>query len=509
VGIDLGTTYSVVAHLDGAGRPWTIPNAEGDAITPSVVLFEGASIVVGKEALKAAPLEPDRVARFAKRDMGSPVYSRAVGGQHLPPEVIQSLVLEKLRRDAEARIGPVRAVVITVPAYFNEPRRKATQDAGRLANLEVLDIINEPTAAAIAYGVQFGFLSPKGESAATETVLVFDLGGGTFDVTLMRIDGRSYRTLGTAGDVQLGGIDWDDRLADHVATAFRDRHHGIDPRTNPAGVERLSREVEEAKRALSARDAVTITFEHAGQAVRVSVTRDQFEAMTADLLDRTRFTTRRLLSDAGVEPGALTRILLVGGSTRMPMVSRMLREELGREPDRSLSADEAVAHGAAIYAGLITDSAASLGGVSVRNVNAHSLGVLAIEHATGRDRNRVLIPRNSPIPIERRGRFQTRRDNQSSVEVRVIEGGDASGAGATALGTFLVRDLPPGLPAGTPIEVAFRYMANGRLEVEARLPTVGARAEERFDRAGGLGVEQVEHWRDRLRSGLGPLDLSS
>jgi molecular chaperone DnaK len=509
VGIDLGTTYSVIAHLDAAGRPWTVPNAEGDAITPSVVLFDGDRIVVGKEALKAASLEPDRVARYAKRDMGSPVHSKAIGGQHLPPEVIQSLVLEKLRVDAEARLGTVRAVVITVPAYFNEPRRKATQDAGRLANLEVLDIINEPTAAAIAHGVQFGFLSPKGESPAPETVLVFDLGGGTFDATLMRIDGRSYRTLATAGDVQLGGLDWDNRLIDHVATAFRDKHHGIDPRSNPSGLERLAREVEEAKRSLSARETVTITFEHAGQAVRVPVTRDQFEAMTADLLERTRFTTSRLLSEAGVKPAELTRVLLVGGSTRMPMVARMLRDELGREPDRSLAADEAVAHGAAIYAGLITDSAAALGGVSVRNVNSHSLGVLAIEHATGRNRNRVLVPRNSPLPIERRGRFQTRRDNQKSVEVRVIEGGDASGEGATMLGTFLVKDLPPGLPAGTPIEVVFRYMANGRLDVEAWLPTINARAEERFDRASGLGVEQVDHWRDRLRSGLGPLDLTS
>ena len=211
VGIDLGTTFSLVAHLDSAGRPWTIPNAEGDMLTPSVVLFEGSSVVVGKEAVKAAALEPERIAQFVKRDMGSAVYSKAINGEHLPPEVIQSLILEKLKRDAEAKLGPFRKVVITVPAYFNEPRRKATQDAGHLAGLEVLDIINEPTAAAISFGVQEGFLTAKGEAKRPEKVLVYDLGGGTFDVTLMDIDGKNCTVVATAGDVCLGGIDFPGR----------------------------------------------------------------------------------------------------------------------------------------------------------------------------------------------------------------------------------------------------------------------------------------------------------
>ena len=217
IGIDLGTTFSVIAHLDSTGRPCTIPNSAGDLTTPSVVLFDGESIVVGKEAVKAAVACPDDIAQFVKRAMGSPVYHQAIHGEQLPPEVLQSFILEKLRKDAVLKVGEFRKAVISVPAFFNEPRRKATQDAGSLAGLEVLDIINEPTAAAIAYGVQEGFLTDTGEARQKETILVYDLGGGTFDVTLMEIDGKNYTAIATAGDVEQGGIDWDRRLADYIA----------------------------------------------------------------------------------------------------------------------------------------------------------------------------------------------------------------------------------------------------------------------------------------------------
>jgi molecular chaperone DnaK len=207
VGIDLGTTFSVIAHLDSMGRPWTIPNAEGDLITPSVVFFDESSVIVGKEAVKAGGVAPEDIAQFVKLDMGSPAYEKPIKGEHMPPEVIQSFILDKLRRDAVLKLGEFRKVVITVPAYFNEPRRKATQDAGALAGLEVIDIINEPTAAAIAFGVQQGFLTAKGESKEKERIVIYDLGGGTFDVTLMEIDGRNYNAVATAGDVRLGGVD--------------------------------------------------------------------------------------------------------------------------------------------------------------------------------------------------------------------------------------------------------------------------------------------------------------
>jgi molecular chaperone DnaK len=509
VGIDLGTTFSLVAHLDSAGRPLTIPNAEGDMLTPSVVLFEGSSVVVGKEAVKAAALEPERVAQFAKRDMGSSVYSMAINGEHLPPEVIQSLVLEKLKRDAEAKLGPFRKVVITVPAYFNEPRRKATQDAGHLAGLEVLDIINEPTAAAIAFGVEQGFLTPKGESKRAEKVLVYDLGGGTFDVTLMDIDGKNCTVLATAGDVHLGGMDWDRRIADLVAEEFQKKFRGADPRQNPAGLQRLLREAEDAKRALTARESVTISFEYAGQGIRVPVSRGRFEEITADLLERTRFTTLNLLKEAGVGWGEITRLLPVGGSSRMPMVQNMLEQESGRKVDRSLSSDEAVAHGAAIYAGLLLASeAGSRPTVRVRNVNSHSLGVLGIEKATGRFRNKVMIPRNTPLPSTKRARFKTHRADQRAVEVKVVEGGDASGHNSTPIGKCVLRDLPAGLPAGTPVEVDFTYAENGRLQVRACLPDLNKEAVLTIERESGLSDVSLHQWDQKLKNGQGPLKLA-
>lgn len=510
VGIDLGTTFSVVAHLDRLGRPCTIPNAEGDLLTPSVVLFDGAAVTVGKEAVRAAAAEPDRVADFVKRDMGSPVYSRAVGGEHLPPEVIQSLVLEKLKRDAEAKVGPFTKCVVTVPAFFNEPRRKATQDAGHLAGLEVMDLINEPTAAAIAYGVQAGFLTGAGEARRAERVLVFDLGGGTFDVTLMAIDGPDYAAVATGGDVYLGGVDWDRRVADHVAGQFLARCGGPDPRDDPAGLRRLLREAEDAKRALSAREQTAVAFEFGGHALRVPLARHQFEEMTADLLERTRFTTAAVLRDGGVGWKDLTRLLLVGGSTRMPMVQQMLERESGLRADRSLSADEAVAHGAAIYAGLLLAAEAGRPpGMRVRNVNGHDLGVLGRDPATGRPRAAVVIPRNTPLPASRVKQYATSRPGQRDVAIRVIEGGDASGNNATPIGRCVIHDLPPGLPAGTPVEVSFTYEANGRLTVCGRLPGHGAEASLTVEREAGLTDDTLREWGRRRRDGRGPLNLVS
>ena len=508
VGIDLGTTFSVIAHLDQQGRPWTIQNAEGDLTTPSVVLFDGENTVVGKEAVKAAAVMPEDIAQFAKRDMGSDYYHKVLHGERFPPEVIQSFILDKLRRDAELKLGKFTKVVVSVPAFFNEPRRKATQDAGSLAKLDVIDIINEPTAAAIAYGVQQGFLTAKGEAKEKETILVYDLGGGTFDVTLMEIDGNHYTAIATAGDVHLGGIDWDNRIVDFVAEAFAEKNRGVDPRQSPAGHQRLLREAEDAKRALTTRDSVTITFEHAGDAVRVTLTRDKFEEMTADLVNRTRFTTNNLLADAGLAWDKITRLLLVGGSSRLPMIQAMLEKEFGRELDRSLSADEAVAHGAAIYCGLLL---ASDGGaaprVTVKNVNSHNLGVLGIDRTTKRPRNHVMIPRNSPLPVTKKNRFMTFRDGQDNVLVNVVEGGDASGNDATPIGKCVVHGLPANLPAGTPVDVAFHYAADGRLTVRAALPTLNQEAVLDIERASGLTPEKLRDWNQRLTSGNGPLQL--
>jgi molecular chaperone DnaK len=502
VGIDLGTTYSCVTFLDNDGRPTTLLNEEGDATTPSAVFFDRTGPVVGREALKAAEFEPHRIARFAKRDMGESAYRRKICGEQFPPEVIQSLILRKLKRDAELQLGEIRQAVVTVPAYFNEPRRKATQDAGRLAGLEVLDIINEPTAAAVAYGVKQGFISGAGTTEQREIVLVYDLGGGTFDVTLMDIRGGRYRALATGGDVYLGGIDWDERIAAYVADRFR-QQHGVDLRQDAAAWERLLHEAVEAKRSLTARDAVVIPVIHDGRRLRLTMTRSEFESLTADLLERTRMTVRKLIQEARLRWDRVTRLLLVGGATRMPMVRNMLETESGLKVDRSLSPDEAVSHGAAIYAGILLNRGGDrLRGISVQNVNSHDLGVLAIERATGRQRRRLMIARNTPLPASAQGAFRTARSGQTNVLVSVVEGGTESGAHATHIGQCIVKDLPADLPARTPVTVTFQYGQNGRLTVRASLPNATRQAKLVIERASGLSRDDLDRWQSRLDGGI-------
>lgn len=498
IGIDLGTTFSVIAYLDATGRPQTIPNAEGDLTTPSVVFFEDGVATVGKEATKAATMEPDRIAQFVKREVGKPLFSKTIEGQQYPPEVIQSLILAKLKRDAEEVVGPIKDVVITVPAFFTEPRRKATQDAGRLAGMRVLDIINEPTAAAIAYGVQKGFLDPGGAAKNFERILIYDLGGGTFDATIMTIEGKEYKVVATDGDVKLGGIDWDRKIADLVAEEFIAKH-GSDPRQDPAGLQRLLRDAEDAKRALTARAAVNIACEHRGQACKVQLTRDKFADLTASLLERTRYTVASLLEEAGVGWSDITRLLLVGGSTRMPMVAEMLEADSGKKVDRSLSADESVAHGAAVYAGLLASNPEHrFHDLNVTNVNSHSLGVLAIERDTRRSHNDILIPKNTPLPFTFRRRYRLSDPNQKTVEINVIEGEDASGHNVATIGRCIIRDLPGNLPEAARVIVAFTYEPNGRLTVHASIPGIQNEAHSEIERASGMSESAINEWTDKL-----------
>ena len=501
VGIDLGTTRSVVAHLDASGRPQTIQNLEGDATTPSVVFFDDSSIVVGKEAVKVAEYEPERVVHFAKRHLGKKDFHISVGGRTFPPEIMQALVLNKLKEDSAARLGSFEQCVVTVPAYFNEPRRKATQDAGRLAGLNVIDIINEPTAAALAYGVQQGFLNAEGQADSLETVLVYDLGGGTFDVTLMEIRGNDYRAIATAGDVYLGGVDWDYRIVDHVAEQFQIQH-GIDPREDPADRLRLLTEAEDAKRSLSQRESVVIRYAAGGKRIQVPIARDDFNSMCGDLVDRTLFTTRRVLDNADRSFSDVSRLLLVGGSSRMPMIQDMLEAESGLELDRSLSADESVAHGAAIYAGILLNPDAPSSQIRVSNVNSHDLGILGQDRSTGKPRRSMMIPRNTELPATIAKRFKTSRQGQDNISVNVVEGGDDEGKHSTLIGRCLVKGLPPDLPASTPVDVIFNYAENGRLKILAQLPTIKKLASLVIERGQGLAEDEIELWKKRLDNGL-------
>lgn len=498
IGIDLGTTFSVVAYLDDTGRPVTIVNAEGDLLTPSAVLFDGDNTVIGKEAIKAVASEANHVAECAKRDLGERSYHRVIEGRRYPPEAIEAWVLYKLRMDAERQLGKFSKVVITVPAYFDEVRRKATQDAGYMAGLDVLDIINEPTAAAVAFGFQQGFLNVQGSAVKPQKILVYDLGGGTFDVTVMEISGQKFTALATDGDVRLGGRDFDQRIMDFVAEEFV-KQHKIDPREDANAAGRLWRECEDGKRTLSARSKAAISFDYKGAAIRLEITREKFEEICYDLLDRTRFTTKQTLQAAGCTWEEIDRVLLVGGSSRMPMVRKMLQDLSGKPPDASVSADEAVAHGAALHAGiLLARTEGNRVPFKIKNVNSHSLGVVATDGKTGRKRNAILIPRNTALPVTAKRVFKTSQASQRSILVQIVEGESASPDDCSQLGKCVVRDLPPNLPADTSIEVQFRYADNGRLGISVKVVGTNLELKHEINRENSLTPEQLETWREYI-----------
>lgn len=502
IGIDLGTTYSVAAYLDQQGRPTSIPNSSGDILTPSVVLFDQDGTVVGKEAVLAAALEPDRVADCAKRDMGSKFYSRRINGEWLPPEVISSYVLRRLRTDAERKLGSVTKAVITVPAYFDETRRRATMDAGRLAGLEVLDILNEPTAAAIVYGYQEGFLDRSGLVKAGQTVrvLVYDLGGGTFDVTVVEMSGQSFKAIATDGDVRLGGKDWDEKLIEMAAERLQ-RQLGEDPRKDPETLQELWLAAELAKKTLSERTKATMYVNHQGKRNKLEITREEFETATAPLVSRTRTTAELVVMQAGLTFKEIDKVLVVGGSTRMPMITRMLTELAGRAVDCTVSADEAVAHGAALYADLLLQKQGVGGGhtqFSVTNINSHSLGVVGVDPVTGRKLNRVIIPKNTPLPHAASRRFKTFQTNQPNVRICVLEGESELPEACIEVGACVIRGLPPNLPAGWPVEVRYSYGENGRLQVIASLVGHDAQVATDFVRDNSLTDDDLMLWAECL-----------
>ena len=499
VGIDLGTTYSAISRLNDEGEPEIIPNADNRSITPSVVLLgEGGHVMVGPATERVAIEDPRNVVEAVKRQMGSKDYFVVYQGKKLTPEFISALILKKLRQDAEKRIGPIANAVVTVPYYFNDVRRKATQDAGRVAGLNVVDIINEPTAATLAYAWEKGELGRSDIENFERTILVYDLGGGTFDVTVVRYTPTSFRVLATDGDVMLGGLDWSQRLVDHLAEQFKQKH-GEDPRDSPHTIRSFFQECEDAKRALSTKNQVPITVYHKGKTLTVSLSRNDFQRMTADLLQRTRDTTELVLHQAEVDPKSLDEVVLIGGSTYMPVVEQSLKEICGRVPTRDLLPEAAVAQGAAIHAAILeakhSGSASRLAGavrkrlesIKAVDVNSHSLGLkLTDPNDKSRKMNHIMIPRNTAIPFEQTQRFVTTSDNQQRIHVYILEGEASEPAACTAIGDFQILGLPPNLPKGSPIEVRYSYDANGRIHATARDLTGNKEAGTQIVRDSGL-----------------------
>ena len=505
VGIDLGTTFSSLAQLDDQGNPVSIPNEDDELETPSLVLLvEGGHVIVGPNRMRAAMEDPEHVVERIKRYMGESSFDRTFDGKKITPEFLSALILKKLRQDTEKRIGKIGNVVITVPYYFNDARRKATQDAGRIAGLNVVDIINEPTAATLTYAWHRSELGAAArEGGRPRMALVYDLGGGTFDVTCVRYTPSHFRVLATDGDVHLGGVDWNDRLLDHVADEFKARH-GDDPRSSPATVQMLRNDCDLAKLELSENMQTTITCRHAGKTISVQVTREQFETMTADLLQRTADTTELVLQQAGITAEKLDAVVMVGGSTLMPQVPRMLEPLLGQKPYDVISPHTAVAQGAAIHAAILDIKHRGeqsklaekvrmmLGSVKQENVNSHGLGVLATNPKTGKQTNHMMIPRNTQLPAEVRQKFRTNHDGQQRVSVHVIEGDAPDPKACSELGKCSIIDLPADLPKGSPIEVTYAFDTAGRISVRAIDQTAGKLATIDIQRQGGLDEQEID-----------------
>lgn len=501
LGIDLGTTFSAVATLDDRGRAYTIPNEDGEVLTPSAIHLSDDGAVVGQAALNQALETPSDVATLVKRRMGFEEFGRPVHGRTFRPETLSAIILKKLVHDAKRQIGAIDRVVVTVPAYFDDTRRKATQDAGRIAGLEQVSVFDEPCAAALSYG------AAQGEALDNERhVLVYDLGGGTFDVTVVRLARQRFQTIAIEGDVHLGGHDWDTRIVDHVAMAFL-KAHGSDPRTDPKALTQLYAAAERAKRTLSKLNKTTVTCVHIGQMMEVPLTRGEFENLTRDLLMRTRLTCQQVIKQAGVSWSKLDRVLLVGGSTHMPMTREMVRELSGKEPESNLAVSEVVARGAAIHAGIVAarDSSSVITYVGVNakdvvevHVNAHSLGV----EVRSQDRriNDVIIPKNTQLPAGGMRVYHTVRPGQESVRVKILQGDAHQAEACIPVGECWIHGLPADLPDRSPVEVTCQCAEDGIVSVKAIDLTSGKAVRAELQRTGGLTEEQIADERKWLES---------
>ena len=456
LGIDLGTTNSVMAVLE-AGKPMIIANSEGSRLTPSVVGFsKTGERLVGELAKRQSISNPDRTVSSIKRHMGSS-YKVKIEDKEYTPQEISAMILQKLKRDAEAYLGEeIKQAVITVPAYFNDSQRQATKDAGTIAGMEVMRIINEPTASSLSYGLD--------EGSDVETILVYDLGGGTFDVSILEIGGGVIQVKSTNGDTRLGGDDWDRKLVEYMVEEFKSQE-GIDLRQDKSAMQRLKDAAEKAKIELSSlfQTSVNLPFITADQTgpkhLEMEITRAKFEEITSDLMDRTKKPLQIALDDAGLKASEIDRILLVGGSTRMPVVQKLVTDYFGKEPSKDINPDECVSLGAAMQAGVLSGEVKD---VVLVDVTPLSLGI-----ETRGGVFTKLINRNTAIPTSKSKMFTTSVDNQSTVEIHVLQGERAFAAENKSLGKFQLVDIPRAVKGVPQIEVSFAIDSNGIVNVTA------------------------------------------
>lgn len=552
-GIDLGTTYSCVSYIDDAGKPVVLKNSEGELTTPSVVFFESpTSVVVGTSAKESAKLYPDEVVSYVKRSIGRSGASWHIQNADRTPEEVSSYIVKKIVSDAvdalhaENKLGheeSVTDVVITCPAYFGINERESTKRAGEIAGLNVLDIINEPTAAAIAYGIA--------DTSENRVVLVYDLGGGTFDVTMIDIQQNAIKVICTGGDHSLGGKLWDDRIIEYIASEFsRQTGSNADILSDPETFQEMCLSAERAKKMLTAREKAPIAINFKGDRARIELTREKFDALTQDLLERTMLLTKEMLEEAAkknYKPEDIAEILLVGGSTRMPQVTARIGREFS-VPVKIFDPDEAVAKGAAIFAARrsffaeVVEKAARENGctaeqvcgelnagttdvrtlarsvdvepallgadVDIVNVTSRSFGTIAYQNAASGENTEVLynlIVKNTELPVSETKQFFTVVPDQKSVSIRVLESLTSERFSEPQDGTEIgetILELPEGLPAGSPLEIEFRLTEAGLLELHASETTQGRDILARFETVGSISAAELHEAKKRLEDAM-------
>jgi molecular chaperone DnaK len=471
VGIDLGTTYSAISIVNQYGKPEVLTNREGERITPSVVLFDGEDPIVGSIAKRSAVANPFNVIQFVKRQIGDKGWKfRTENSEVYTPEEISAMILRRLKEDAETLLGEkIEDAVVTVPAYFDDAQRKATQDAGRIAGINVLRIINEPTAAALAYGLN--------KLDETQTILVYDLGGGTFDVTIMHLSPDGLKVLSTGGAKSLGGFDWDNAVMEYLNDQFV-KAGGVDLLEDPMLEQDLRDKAEIAKKTLSSRERTNVFLSAHGVNVTIPLTRQNFEEVTHHLLKQTQKIMEFVLEDAGLGWGDINRVLLVGGSTRMRAVPELIERVTGLKPSLDVNPDEVVAQGAAIQGmilmmkegrqQLVDNHAFPM--VEVQDVNSHSMGVVALDES-GQEVNSIVLKKDTPIPTRVSNHYTTTVDQQTQLHIQVTEGEDVDLDYVKIVGEGMI-DLPE-YPKGAPIEVIFEYDSDGIIHISVIDSTAG------------------------------------